>query len=202
MSELSAFTSQLEKIRSMLSDELAQVRIDPASTRKDSEKKEKELNAQMNQLQIELRDKEIECQSLLSQLKQAHQQQKDLGERLVALERQKHVSPNQTAELDLERKRRIKAEQELDIYRKQGKTTDEKATVNAKRVAVALAQHCLELSEELNKLRQLKPREIQVTKNQQQTAVPKTLDNKPSNKSVGAGWGVNDDDDDLFGNLN
>ena len=101
-------------------------------------------------------------------------------------------------ELAIEKQRRIRAEQELEIHRKQGRTADEKLAANAKRVAIALAQHCLELSQELHKLKNVNNARSEAVEDQHVPAIT----NVPgmSTEPLGAppkvaGWGM---DDDIF----
>lgn len=103
-------------------------------------------------------------------------------------------------ELAIEKQRRIRAEQELEIYRKQGKTTDEKVAANAKRVAIALAQHCLELSHELQKIRESKREtdDNRVEPHEAARNLESSLEPPASLPKV-AGWGI---DDDIFDESN
>ena len=122
-----------------------------------------------------------------------------------------------SSEFELERKRRQMVEMELEAYRRQTKNADNNIQIaNARRVAISLARHCVQLSQELGFLRNghttnlpkiskedlkavLAPKEtpkpvapsvVQATQ-QKPLAVPKS------------GWGnADEDDEDLFGVLN
>lgn len=108
--------------------------------------------------------------------------------------------PASSKELDIEKRKRIKAEQELDIFRRQSRTLDEQSSANARRVAVVLAQRCAELYEELERMRtsstnqpQLPVADIPLRK--EVTSAVTT----PQVQAVKTGWGL--DDDDLFSGL-
>jgi Xaa-Pro aminopeptidase len=143
--------TELEELTFLLRTELSQARH-PAIVRCDS----------CISLQNQLEDAQKKNQSLSSRVQELDKQlslSRKIREENDSLKTQLNQKQEQgsyqslTGELSIEKQRRIKAEQELAIYRKQGKTSDEKIAVNAKRVAVALAQHCLELTEEIRKLK-------------------------------------------------
>lgn len=106
-------------------------------------------------------------------------------------------------ELAIEKQRRLRAEQELAMHRKQGKTNDEKLAANAKRVAMALAQHCLELSQELEKLRQTsgrcEPSASRHSDKLKQAYAPEVITQPAGSGQNGNGWGM---DDDIFDDPN
>ncbi len=104
-------------------------------------------------------------------------------------------------ELTIEKQRRVRAEQELEMYRKQGKTADEKVANNAKRVAIALAKHCLELSHELQKLRDGTKRADEQRRpgDPGGTRASATSSELASTTQKVAGWGM---DDDIFDEIN
>ena len=106
------------------------------------------------------------------------------------------VASSGNSELDAEKRRRLRAEAELDAYRRQTKGTDSTTTMNAKRVAITLARHCLELSDELAKLRGTKQAPISVPADVLKTAIF-----QPSVPTVSAKSGWDADDDDLFADL-
>jgi chromosome segregation ATPase len=116
------------------------------------------------------------------------------------------------AELDNERRRRIRAEEELSAYRRQSKCNNSEN--NAKRIAISLARHCVELTQELERLRRGDPAAIPHEARQDalkaiifpKEATPKAhVMAQPAKAPVpvsAKGWGTLDDDDDLFSALN
>ena len=112
-----------------------------------------------------------------------------------------------SADLDTERRRRVKAETELELHRRQSKQSDNSTVANAKRVAIALACRCAELSDELAGLKGLKvantpaPPEIikQIIFQEETKPDPPPALEKPV--VVKSGWDL-DDDDELFSLLN
>jgi hypothetical protein len=111
-------------------------------------------------------------------------------------------------ELEEERRRRKIAELELEAYKKQhAKAPDAVIAANARRVAISLARHCVELSAELNKYRTGTVNSQLVSLEEIKAAlVPKTTPRvipvDPALKVPTSGWGNVQDDDDLFSALN
>jgi SMC interacting uncharacterized protein involved in chromosome segregation len=226
---------ELQELRELLATELGQNRIDPSllsvvRAERDSlrealeaeKKRSGESVKKMDRLNHELMESRRQCELLQERIEglQSQVSEKEILQRRVdeLSSKLRNVpssgSAHNTAssgELEIERKRRVKAEQELDIYRRQGKTSEERMTANAKRVAVALAQHCLELSDELNRLRgkavvpaaviehkAVAQKSPVVSHAQNVCVVEKQESTKTGNPATG--WGV--DDDDLFDDMN
>ena len=130
----------------------------------------------------------------ISKLRATHQQDQaahltelsNLRSEITRLKTSGKSAPS-SEELEVEKRRRTKLETELEAYRRQGRPSDPVNAVNARRVAIALAQHCLELSAELAKLRGVQGSSPDVV------IVPQL--------GAGGGWGLDDDDDSLFSGL-
>ena len=160
------------------------------------------------------------CKSLRHELEGSQKLNTNLQERIRGLEKQVNHSQQLKSENDalrsqlahtqghpsyqsvvgelaIEKQRRLKAEQELEIYRKQGKTSEEKAAANAKRVAIALAHHCVELSSELERLRATNSRDSHLRDSGKKVLDPilKNVDVK----AKASGWDI---DDDIFDESN
>jgi predicted RND superfamily exporter protein len=119
-------------------------------------------------------------------------------------------------ELESERKRRQMAEMELEAYRRQTKHTDNNQQIaNARRVAISLARHCVQLSQELDSLRYSQTSSIQKISKEDLKAVLVTKEiPKPASQTIAqpmqathlsvpkSGWGNAEEDDDLFSVLN
>jgi chromosome segregation ATPase len=199
---------ELELLSASLRDELNRERVDIESIHQSSSREVSDLRVQL--------EKEREAHA--STKRQVDEISKENASLKAELERpprqiptssQKNVQGVSSVELDTERRRRVKAEQELEMFRKQGKGLDEETANNARRVAIVLAQRCAELSAELERVRaktggnsipadntfsNTKP-VVQVTK--PVATVPTVA---PPAQAAAKGWGL-EDDDDLFASL-
>ncbi len=196
---MDTLTTELDDLCQLLQTELAQARH-PAKVICDScsDLRRELKHAQEREKVLSSRLRELEKEMALS---------RKLREENESLRKQITSSQNQSSyqslagELSIERQRRVKAEQELAVYRKQGKTPEEKIAVNAKRVAVALAQHCLELTEEVRKLKGPLP---STGRSQNETIV---ISHEPAlvvpiaapASHMNTAWGL---DDDIFNETN
>ena len=128
---------------------------------------------------------------------------KGLFHRLSKLRASKQAQVDSGA-LEIEKRRRIRAEAELDMYRRQSKQSDSATLANARRVAIALACRCSELADELAEIKGLKPGKDALPKDTIKTVI--FQDPVPHVSPVASlapaktGWDV--DDDDLFSVLN
>lgn len=111
----------------------------------------------------------------------------------------------------VEKQMNSRADEELSAYRKQISKNESVIVANARRVAISLARHCVELSQELHTLKHGGSPETQpdistdaikavIFPNIVKQPSPKiTLTHVPPESKTG--WGQLDDDDDLFSSL-
>ena len=184
---------QLGQLERILREELAYERQDPASS-EDREMIES-LKAEISRLEVSNQSLSKEVQGLKAEIAKT-----------------RAVPAVSTVELEKERMRRVRAEEELSAYRRQSKGNN--VENNAKRIAISLARHCVELAQELERVRRGEP--LTGTHEATKDALRSVIFPKDSTPKVHApaqppkvavsvprkGWGVLDDDDDLFSALN
>ncbi len=203
MSSLDAWKSELNDIYKLLHNELQQERVVIDQVKGASEKEVANLTEMLEKEKAALFTANREIEKLTKANSKLSIQVQGLESKCSQQSKQTTTvvtAPSFSKELEVERRRRIKAEQELEILRKQGaKTPDEQVAANARRVAIVLAQRCAELCEELERVRDTSKQETPSI----ETSVLKPVD-KSSEKlqvqAVKAGWGL-DDDDDMFAGM-
>lgn len=230
---IDAVSREIFGLETLLKAELAQKRVDPftitcqtCTDAKHSLNTEKTRNVQLAKEVDSLRGDIESAGDLIESLKDEIRGESDKNEQLCRRieELNKEIQKRSmrdhstgslasSADLDTERRKRMKAEAQLEMYRKQTKGSEQQGVSNAKRIAIALASHCLELSREVAKLRgdakdsapasetlkyiifhdQVSPPPVPTIRPSPKVSAPKP----PIQAS---GWNL--DDDDLFDALN
>ena len=202
---------EIEELEKLLRDELSHARIDPVK-----------ISEEIAELRQEVESAGNLIDSLKQDLAAEHKRNEDLRKQIESLnkeyvtrkivEKSCRLGKGRTAvsgpELEEERRRRKIAEMELEAYKKQhAKAPDAVIAANARRVAITLARHCVELNNELNKYRTgtlnsppVSLEEIKAALVPKSTPAVKPV--APALKVPTSGWGSAHDDDDLFSALN
>lgn len=230
---IDAVSREIFSLATLLKAELDQKRVDPypitcqtCTDAKHSLNTEKTRNVQLVKQVDSLRGDIQSAGDLIESLKDEIRGESDKNEqlrrRIDELNKELQKRPTRdpstgtfasSVDLDTERRKRMKVEAELEMYRKQTKGSEPQGVLNAKRIAIALASHCLELSREVAELRgdatDSAPAS-ETLKNfifHNQVSAPPVPTIRPSPKVSApkppvkaSGWDL--DDDDLFDALN
>lgn len=223
----------IEDLEAALREELSYPRIRPAGESDHIHRQlavEKNRNYSLTQemdiLKGDLENAANLIESLKDEITHENKKNEELKKRILnpnkEFEKNRASSGSSTnglgnhVELESERKRRQMAEMELEAYRRQTKHTDNNQQIaNARRVAISLARHCVQLSQELESLRYSQTSSIPKISKEDLKAVLVTREiPKPASQTIAqptqathlsvpkSGWGNTDEDDDLFSVLN
>ena len=199
---------ELVALKELLKDELARTRIEPVlRDHEQSDARVKSLSEEIETLNADLKNAGDLIESLKDEVAHETKRKDQLKAQLEERSKSSHAS-QLSPELDSERKLRLKAENELEMYRRQSKSSDSASTLNAKRVAISLARHCSELAHEIESLRNgtgaMSQGELQETLRGvifQASSPAKLPVSVPPPSHPKTAWGL-EDDDDLFSSLN
>ena len=203
-----SISDELGGLEELLKDELARTRIEPVlRDHEQSDARVKSLSEEIETLNADLKNAGDLIESLKDEVMHKAKRNDQLKTQLEEKHKSPHVSQS-SPELDAERRLRLKAEDELDMYRRQSKSSDSASTLNAKRVAISLARHCSELAHEIESLRNgtgaMSQGELQETLRGvifQASSPAKLPVSVPPPSHPKTAWGL-EDDDDLFSSLN
>jgi septal ring factor EnvC (AmiA/AmiB activator) len=161
-------TREIALIDAALSSEIVHPRVPPqcnacANLRRQIDSdlaRRRDTQRQFVELKQELDDAGILIDALKEEARKTSYENESLKENLKNLEKELSLLRKQTSsssvphsELAKERKLRKKAESEVELYRRQSKPIDGNALNNSRRVAIALASHCFQMSQELSLLK-------------------------------------------------
>ena len=163
------FSQELRLLDEELCGEVRHMRISPVcrncanlARERDSDNAiRKETQNQLRDLKSELDEAASLINSLQDEARKTSDENQRLKQRIESLEKElsslRSRAPSSLSssnpDLESERRLRIKIQAELEMYKRQTKSNDVATLANARRVAIALASHCVELSRELADLK-------------------------------------------------